>query len=90
MGLNLWPNRHQAALTTTATPEYLQQLHQQGTIVFTQLKEEVSRGYYPFGNIAVCRRTPAEAKMKLTSVCECLGLETKASMEEVLQDFPNV
>ena len=87
MGLNLWANRHIEALTTTATLERLQQLHQQGAIVFTQLKQQVSTTNYPVGNIAVRGRTPAEAVTKLTTVCECLGLETKELMEEVLGDF---
>ena len=87
VGLNLWTNRYRAALTTTATPERLQQLHQQGAIVFSQFKQEVSTSYYPVGNIAVRGRTPAEAVTKLTTVCECLGLETKESMEEMLGDF---
>ncbi|XP_070174693.1 carnosine synthase 1-like [Littorina saxatilis] len=91
MGIMLYPSRH--ALTTTATPQCLKQLHETGQIIFTQFETEVvdsaENGSFeePFGNLAVRATSLQKSRAKLVSVCTSLGLETKESLREILQDF---
>ena len=92
MGIMLYTSRHHHALKTTATPERLQRLHDDGHIVFTQFERDVdhshSRSYEePYGNLAVRAAGVEEARARLIGVCTSLGLETEDSLCEILQDF---
>ena len=92
MGIMLYPSRHRHALQTTATPERLQRLHDDGHVIFTQFESEVdcsqsSSNEEPYCNLAVKAADVKEARAKLTGVCTSLGLETEDSLREIIQDF---
>lgn len=91
LGILLYASRHGHALATSASLERLLALHKQGVVFFTQLEPEVremsSEFEKPFGNLAVFEHTLSEAHTKLVNVCETLGLETKETLREILQDF---
>nr|KAG5699351.1 hypothetical protein BaRGS_004288 [Batillaria attramentaria] len=89
IGLLLYPGRHGNALATTATPERLQKLHDQGTVVFMQSEEEVDGGPHeyesPFATLVVRGATVEETRAKFMSVCLTLGLETEDSLVGLLR-----
>ncbi|XP_076443931.1 carnosine synthase 1-like, partial [Babylonia areolata] len=91
MGINLCSSRHGQALATTASPQHLQLLDQEGHIVFSELDGDTtsdgSSFEKPFCNLAVRASSVDEAKSKLVSVCTKLGLETEESVLEVLSAF---
>ena len=91
MGVMLYPSRHRRALATTASPDHLQRLHDQGQVVFCRFEPQVDQEDQsfeePFANLAVRARSVGEARAKLVSVCASLGLETEDSLNDVLQDF---
>lgn len=92
MGIMLYPSRHRHALQTTATPERLQRLHDDGHVIFTQFESEVDCSHgssyeEAYCNLAVKAAGVEEARAKLTAVCAILGLETEDSLREILQDF---
>nr|KAG5708550.1 hypothetical protein BaRGS_032971 [Batillaria attramentaria] len=91
LGIMVYPSRHGHALATTATPEHLCQLHEQGVIVLTQIEPHVQKGSCeyeePFANLAVHAPTLEEARAKLVGVCLALGLETEDTLNYILQDF---
>ncbi|KAL8582295.1 hypothetical protein ACOMHN_037052 [Nucella lapillus] len=89
MGINLLRSRHGKALATTASPERLQRLHQEGQIIFCDLKNDAFT--HPFDqprcSVAVHAPDLYEARAKLVSVCTQLGLETQESVLELLAYF---
>ncbi|XP_076444063.1 carnosine synthase 1-like [Babylonia areolata] len=91
MGINLYSSRHGQALATTASPQHLQLLDQEGHVVLSQLDGDMTSDggslEYPRCNLAVRASSVDEAKSKLVSVCTKLGLETEESVLEVLSAF---
>ena len=92
MGISLFSSRHRHALQTTATPARLQQLHDDGHIVFIQFDSEMDSSHgssfeEPCASLAVKAANVEEARARLISVCTSLGLETEESLRELLQDF---
>lgn len=91
MGILLYPSQHKQALSTTATPRHLQRLHDQGSIIFRQMEENLEDWTLefeePLASIGVKAPTVEEARAKLEGLCIGLGLETEESMRELLQDF---
>ncbi|KAL8577463.1 hypothetical protein ACOMHN_021915 [Nucella lapillus] len=88
MGIMLYPSRHAQALATTASPQRLQALCQNGDVFFTHfILGEVPSGTdfeLAVGNIAVRGSSLQETKTKMVDICTSLGLETKESVLEVL------
>nr|KAG5708547.1 hypothetical protein BaRGS_032968 [Batillaria attramentaria] len=91
IGIMVYPTRHEEALATTATPEYMQRLHDKGVIFFTQNEPQVEKGDQdfeePYANLAVHAPTLEQARAKLLGTCQALGLESEESMAYILQDF---
>ena len=92
MGISLFSSRHRHAFQTTATPERLQQLHDDGHIVFSQFDSEMDSSHSnsfeePCASLAVKAASVEEARARLISICTSLGLETEESLRELLQDF---
>ena len=92
MGISLFSSRHRHALQTTATPARLQQLHDDGHIVFIQFDSEMDSSHgssfeEPCASLAVKAANVEEARARLISVCTSLGLETEESLRELLLDF---
>nr|KAG5699350.1 hypothetical protein BaRGS_004287 [Batillaria attramentaria] len=89
IGLLLYPGRHGNALATTATPARLRSLHDQGVIKFLQFEETpddcFSEYEEPFAAVGVHGATLEEARSKFKGTCLALGLETEASVGELLQ-----
>jgi len=94
MGLMLYPSRHYTALTTMATPDRLQSMHDESdVIVYTQLEPTLEappediQDEEGFGNLAVKGDNLEDAKNKLIGLCVSLGLETEDELKPILMDF---
>nr|KAG5701874.1 hypothetical protein BaRGS_014939 [Batillaria attramentaria] len=87
----LYPKRHGKALATSASPEQLQRLHDQGTILYLQFHEGIElrddEFDQAFALLAVRAPTLEEARTKLLATCTALELETEDTMVEILQDL---
>ena len=81
---------HREALARPATLERLRRLHEKGAVVFEQIcsDEELKASGNPFQtacfNLAVIAPSVREARARLLSVCEELGLETEESLARIL------
>ncbi|XP_076452725.1 carnosine synthase 1-like [Babylonia areolata] len=91
LGIKLYPSRHAHTLATTASPQQLQVLDQEGHVIFFEHDGDTTSktGSFkkPCFSLAVQASNVLEAKSKLVSVCTKLGLETEESLIEVLSDF---
>jgi carnosine synthase len=77
-GYMLYASQHGTALETTARPERLQMLAEEGGIIYTQFEEKVpgvEEYEEPFANIGMTGTTPKEAIAALESTLKILGLD---------------
>ncbi|KAK7499881.1 hypothetical protein BaRGS_00008972 [Batillaria attramentaria] len=90
VGMYVFPWRHGKALKTTATPEILQRLHDDGELFFICYDHQV-REYdheIPFCSVAVKAESFVKARDKMVAICQRIGLEADdVSLEELLDYF---
>ncbi|KAJ8371699.1 hypothetical protein AAFF_G00303080 [Aldrovandia affinis] len=69
-------SQHLQALRTTARPERLRRLHQEGALRLNELEDELIAGEYeePYCNVGVRDERPADARRRLLALCQGLGL----------------
>ena len=77
VGLSVYPGKHGTALKTTARPQTLQRLHDDGELLFFRheaaLREQLDQ--FPFCTLSVQGPTFSAARSKLQGLCLDLGIE---------------
>nr|KAG5708669.1 hypothetical protein BaRGS_034886 [Batillaria attramentaria] len=78
VGMYIYAWRHRKALKTTATPEILERLHDNGDLFF--IRHEFQMREYdheiPFCTVAVKAESFGKARDKMIDICQRIGLET--------------
>ncbi|XP_031797319.1 LOW QUALITY PROTEIN: carnosine synthase 1 [Sarcophilus harrisii] len=71
-------SQHLRALSSTASREALQALHERGLIRLNLLEEELVPGEYeePYCSVACAGSSPAEARQRLLGLCQGLGIDS--------------
>ncbi|XP_014648645.1 PREDICTED: carnosine synthase 1 [Ceratotherium simum simum] len=77
VGVMCLVSQHLQALSSTASRETLQALHERGLLRFNQLEEALVPGEYeePYCSVACAGPTPAEARVRLLGLCQGLGID---------------
>ncbi|XP_068944502.1 carnosine synthase 1 isoform X1 [Petaurus breviceps papuanus] len=71
-------SQHLQALSSTASREALQALHERGLIRLNLLEEELVPGEYeePYCSVACAGSSPTEARQRLLGLCQGLGIDS--------------
>uniref|UniRef100_A0A5F5PH58 Carnosine synthase 1 n=1 Tax=Equus caballus TaxID=9796 RepID=A0A5F5PH58_HORSE len=77
VGVMCLVSQHLQALSSTASRETLQGLHDRGLLRFNQLEEALVPGEYeePYCSVACAGPSPAEARLRLLGLCQGLGID---------------
>ncbi|KAM7226191.1 hypothetical protein CapIbe_022336 [Capra ibex] len=77
VGVMCLVSQHLKALSSTASPETLQALHDQGLLRLNLLEEALVPGEYeePYCSVACAGSSPAEARHRLLGLCQGLGID---------------
>ncbi|XP_061012363.1 carnosine synthase 1 [Dama dama] len=77
VGVMCLVSQHLQALSSTASPETLQALHDQGLLRLNLLEEALVPGEYeePYCSVACAGSSPAEARHRLLGLCQGLGID---------------
>ncbi|XP_074087046.1 carnosine synthase 1 [Macrotis lagotis] len=77
VGVMCLVSQHLRALSSTASREALQGLHERGLIRLNLLEEELLPGEYeePYCSIACSGSSPGEARQRLLGLCQGLGID---------------
>ncbi|XP_005003079.1 carnosine synthase 1 isoform X2 [Cavia porcellus] len=77
VGVMCLVSQHLQALSSTASRETLQALHDQGLLRLNMLEEALVPGEYeePYCSVACAGSSPAEARLRLLGLCQGLGID---------------
>ncbi|XP_005384391.1 PREDICTED: carnosine synthase 1 isoform X3 [Chinchilla lanigera] len=77
VGIMCLVSQHLQALSSTASRETLQALHDQGLLRLNLLEEALVPGEYeePYCSVACAGSSPAEARLRLLGLCQGLGID---------------
>ncbi|MBV99174.1 Carnosine synthase 1, partial [Eschrichtius robustus] len=77
VGVMCLVSQHLQALSSTASRETLQALHDQGLLRLNLLEEALVPGEYeePYCSVACAGPSPAEARLRLLGLCQGLGID---------------
>ncbi|XP_049748602.1 carnosine synthase 1 isoform X2 [Elephas maximus indicus] len=77
VGVMCLVSQHLQALSSTASREALQALHDRGVLRFNMLEESLMSGEYeePYCSVACAGPRPAEARLRLLGLCQGLGID---------------
>ncbi|KAB0390083.1 hypothetical protein E2I00_011607 [Balaenoptera physalus] len=77
VGVMCLVSQHLQALSSTASRETLQALHDQGLLRLNLLEEALVPGEYeePYCSVACAGSSPAEARLRLLGLCQGLGID---------------
>ncbi|XP_007450519.1 PREDICTED: carnosine synthase 1 [Lipotes vexillifer] len=77
VGVMCLVSQHLQALSSTASRETLQALHDQGLLRLNLLEETLVPGEYeePYCSVACAGPSPAEARLRLLGLCQGLGID---------------
>ncbi|XP_023566533.1 carnosine synthase 1 isoform X3 [Octodon degus] len=77
VGIMCLASQHLQALSSTASRETLQALHDQGLLRLNLLEEALVPGEYeePYCSVACAGSSPAEARLRLLGLCQGLGID---------------
>uniref|UniRef100_G3UIP9 ATP-grasp domain-containing protein n=1 Tax=Loxodonta africana TaxID=9785 RepID=G3UIP9_LOXAF len=77
VGVMCLVSQHLQALSSTASREALQALHDRGVLRFNMLEESLMSGEYeePYCSVACAGPRPAEARIRLLGLCQGLGID---------------
>ncbi|KFO28339.1 Carnosine synthase 1 [Fukomys damarensis] len=77
VGIMCLVSEHLQALSSTASRETLQALHDQGLLRLNLLEEALVPGEYeePYCSVACAGSSPAEARLRLLGLCQGLGID---------------
>ncbi|XP_012580576.1 PREDICTED: carnosine synthase 1 [Condylura cristata] len=77
VGVMCLVSQHLQALSSTASRETLQALHDRGLLRLTLLEEALVPGEYeePYCSVACAGPSPAEARLRLLGLCQGLGID---------------